>query len=501
MGLPTLRDVTAEFCRRDFYRFVREAWPYVMPGVEFVPGWHIEGICKYLQSLDDSKFWSIIKKIFMPWDVRTLILNIPPGHMKSLLVNVFFPAWVWTRDQRKRFICITHSEVFATRDSLLCRNLVSSEWYTSHFHFQLAEGDQLKTRYSNTNGGFRHAYGLSGMTGDHGDYLLLDDLLSIEDRYSDAEIKTVNDLYDNILPTRLDPRYGKKVLIMQRLGQNDLAGHIRRIGEPAEFLVLPVEYEGEVFKSSIGFKDPRKKKGELLWPQMFDGAWLTRSKATMSDMDVAGQFQQRPSPISGNFWKRDWFKTRMQNTSIIARFISWDTAASIEDTAAYSACVVGEIMDDYRMFIRYVRRGRWIFPELQRNIEEIAVMYKFALKNICVESKSSGQSVMQSLNAGSAIIHRLENELNIDPGQLLKPVNPMNDKNARCQLISNFLEKGMVILPQPDSTNAEWLNLFEEEIFEVPNSAYRDQSDAFSQLVWFVSNYLETALTGRGVIQ
>jgi predicted phage terminase large subunit-like protein len=229
---------------------------------------------------------------------------------------------------------------------------------------------------------------------------------------------------------------------------------------------------------------------------MFDKDWLARSKALMSDMDVAGQFQQRPSPISGNFWKREWFKTRMQNSSILARFISWDTAASIEDTAAYSACVVGEIMSDYRLFIRYVRRGRWIFPQLQWNIEDIAQTYKFALRGIAIESKSSGLSVIQSINSGSQAIHELEMKLGMQPGELLKPVNPTMDKDARCLLVTNFMEKGKVVLPIPDDTNKEWLSFFEDEIFEVPNSAYRDQSDALSQLVWFCSNYLEVAVTG-----
>ena len=485
MSLLTQNDVTAEFCRRDLYRFVVEAFPYVLPGVMFVDGWHIRAICRYLHALEEGKIQS-----------NSLIINIPPGHMKSLLVNVLFPAWVWTRDQRKRFICITHSEAFATRDSLLCRNLVTSEWYTSLFHVVLAAGDQLKTRYSNTRGGYRHAYGLAGMTGDHGDYLLLDDLLDIEDRYSEAEIKTVNDLYDNILPTRIEPRNGKKVLIMQRLAQTDLVGHIQRIGEKAEFLVLPAEYEGEVFKSSIGFADPRKKKGQLLWPEMFNAIWLDKSKLLMSEMDVAGQFQQRPSPISGNVWKREWFANRVQNTSIIARFISWDTAISPEDTADYSAYIVGEITAKYQLFIREAGRGRWIFPELQRKIEEVAVRYKFSLQGIAIESKASGMSVMQSINSGSDALHRLEHELRIDPGTLIMPVNPTQDKRARASLTTNLCEKGMVLLPIPDETNKEWLTAFSEEIFEWPNSPYLDWGDAFSQLIWFTTKWLEVGLTG-----
>jgi predicted phage terminase large subunit-like protein len=145
-----------------------------------------------------------------------------------------------------------------------------------------------------------------------------------------------------------------------------------------------------------------------------------------------------------------------------------------------------------------VRRGRWIFPELQKQIENAAEQYRFALKKVAIESKSSGLSVMQSINNGSPIIHKLENDFRMQPGELLAPVSPTMDKDARCLLVANFMEKGMVLLPKPDETNKDWLNLFEEEIFNVPNSAYRDQSDALSQLIWYVANYLEVGLTGRG---
>jgi phage terminase large subunit-like protein len=503
LTLPTTRDIDAEFCRRDFYRFVREAWPYVMPGVEFVDGWHIKAICKYLQALEGNTLGRLIEKIFHIR--RKLIINIPPGHMKSLLVSVFFPAWIWTRDQRKRFICVTHSETFATRDSLLCRNLISSDWYKSLFHVELAGGDQLKTRYSNTSGGFRHAYGLAGMTGDHGEYLLWDDLLNKEDRYSEAAIKQINDLYDNVLPLCIDPRDGKEVGIMQRLSRNDLTNHIQQIDDNAEFLILPEEYEGEVFVSSIGFKDPRKKKGELLWKEMFGSEWLAKIKKQMSALDVAGQLQQRPSPIEGAIWKREWFAhNRIQNTSIIARLISGDTAESIRNNAAYSAIGVWEITESYHIFLRYVRRGRWEFNDLTWHIEDIAQMYyKFHGNHrdnaflIAIESKSSGTSAMQSLKSSSAIINRIARELGKEPSQIICPINPTVDKDARMFLVQNPMQKGVVHLPIPDASNSEWLPTYEDEIFEAPNSAYRDQADMTSQAISFMQNYLEVALMSQ----
>jgi phage terminase large subunit-like protein len=489
--LPKASDIDAEFCRRDFYRFVTEAFPYVLPGEKFIPGWHIEAKCLYLQSLFEGK---ITKNI--------LVINEPPGHMKSLTVCVFFPAWVWTRNQRMRFISTSHSENFATRDSMLTRDLVQTDWYRTLFHVELREDENQKTRYANTNGGFRHAYGLKGIGGDHADYILADDLLDIEDRYSEAELKFANDVCDTVFPFRIDPHHGKIIHIMQRLNQDDPVGHIKRKGKDAEYLILPAEYEGEVFKSSIGFKDPRKKKGELLWPEMFNAKKLAEFKIDLTETEQAGQLQQRPSPIEGSFWKRSWFeKNRIQNTSILARYISADTAESIKANAAYSAIGVWEVMENYHVFLRYVRRGRWILPELQRNIEDIAQLYKFSLRNIYIESKSSGMAVMQSMNAGSSVIHRLELELGIDPGELLKPVNPTQDKDSRMLLVSNFLEKGVVHLPIPDSTNSEWLPLLEDEVFDVPNSPYRDQADMMSQAVWVLEDYLRVAITGQGATQ
>jgi predicted phage terminase large subunit-like protein len=478
------KEIQRELCQRSFYSFVKLAFPVILPGVPYIDNWHIRVVTGYLQALVEDRV-----------PAKNLVINVPPGSMKSLLTCVLFPAWVWTIDQRKRFLCVTHSENFAQRDALLSRNLIKSDWYKSMFNVELKIDDAKKTAYSNTNGGFRHSYGLKGLTGDHGDFLIIDDPMDIEDRYSEAERKFVLDVYDNVLPSRVDPRNGKKVLIMQRIHEADLVGHIKRINERAQFVILPMEYEGEVFKPLKGLEDPRKKDGTLLWPEMFDQEYVADRKVLMSSMDVAGQYQQRPSPVAGNIFKKEWWISRRSSTDIIARFISWDTAAAVTESAAFSAGIVGEITANYKLYIREVVRGKWDFPQLQHQIEELATKYQFALKNIAIESKSSGLSVIQSLNASSGIIKHIENELQVSPQTLLRPVNPTSDKIARAMLITNFCEKGMVLLPPPDGSNKGWLSTFEDELFTFPNSAYMDQTDAFTQLVWFCSNYLEVGLS------
>ena len=75
----TLAELDAERLRRSLYDFVVDAWVYVEPGTVFVDGWHIRAICQYLQELSEGHIPS-----------NNLLINVPPRHMKSLIVNIFF---------------------------------------------------------------------------------------------------------------------------------------------------------------------------------------------------------------------------------------------------------------------------------------------------------------------------------------------------------------------------------------------------------------------------
>jgi predicted phage terminase large subunit-like protein len=147
------------------------------------------------------------------------------------------------------------------------------------------------------------------------------------------------------------------------------------------------------------------------------------------------------------------------------------------------------------MYLEEAGHARLDFPHLVNMTEQLALKYQYGLKNIAIESKSSGMSVIQALNSGSKIIHTIERELEIEQGQLILPVNPVVDKYARASLQSLWCEKGIVKLPE-HSEATPWLMEFEDELFAFPNGANDDQVDSFSQLCWIASNYLEIALQG-----
>src|ERR1039458_2289652 len=78
----TRLQLEAEKARRQFYEFVRQAWRVLEQETPFVDGMHVHAICEHLQAVSEGR-------------IRNLIINVPPGHGKSLLIDVFWPAWVW----------------------------------------------------------------------------------------------------------------------------------------------------------------------------------------------------------------------------------------------------------------------------------------------------------------------------------------------------------------------------------------------------------------------
>ena len=394
--------------------------------------------------------------------------------MKSLLCNVFFPAWVWTKTPAAKFLHFSYSENLTLRDSVKCRDLIASRWYEERFHIVINKRQDSKDNFQNSYGGYRMCFGTGGsIAGQGGDYLIIDDPLEISKANSKAEREHVNYVYDNAIAGRgNDPKTVKKILIMQRLHDEDLCGHIIERGDPWELLILPAEWENVVrFHSSIGLSDPRTEVNELLWPEHIGRKELDILKLPLSEIGVAGQFQQRPTPLVGAIFKRSWFTERRPSMPCVGRYFSWDTAASIEDTAAYTCGIVGELTPDYRLYIRDVWRKKIEFPQLQYAIEEQAKKYggmkSVVMKDIIVENKSSGISVIQSLKQTSVF------------ADVVMPYTPKGDKIARAYTSAKWAEKGMVLLPTP-SDDVPWLHDFEEELFNFPNAAYKDQVDALS---------------------
>ena len=236
--------------------------------------------------------------------------------------------------------------------------------------------------------------------------------------------------------------------------------------------------------------------GPALWPvhKSLDEVLALRDATPETTWQAT--YQGNPTPPAGTVFKREWWRgqTRFDAadtglvTSCIGRWISWDTGLKDASTNAYTAAVVGELWRDYRLAIRTVWRDRLQFPDLPQKIETLARQFNRdeKLRGIIIEDKASGTSAYQTLLATADIKIK----------KLLIAFMPHGDKEVRGQQAAVHCKNGSVLLPYPGDA-VPWLIDFEDELFDFPASAFKDQVDAFTQLILYTENLLAAGYEAR----
>ena len=460
-----LAETRKQLAEKSLYEFIKQAWHVMEPGKNFVDNWHIEAICEHLEACNRR-------------EITRLIINIPPRHMKSILVNVAFPVWCWLQDPSIQFLSSSYALPLATRDNRKCRLLMQSPWFQTRWglKFKMTGDQNQKQRYENDHSGYRLATSVDGaLTGEGGDIIMIDDPHNVRDAVSAATISAVQNWWDEAMQSRHnDPKTGVFIIIMQRVNENDLTGHIiQNEYEDWDHLCLPAEYEKKTpfpVKSSLGFKDPRTKEGELLWPNRFGKPEIDRLKKVMGSYASAGQLQQRPSPRGGGILKSSWWQPwnikdddgRLLLPEFEYIMQSWDTGFSEKDTASYSARTTWGVFQHkghYNVMILEMWRDRIEYPALRREAKEAYMEWQ--PDSILVEKKASGQSLIQDL--------RMANIPVID-------YTPGRDKVARAHSSSPLLEAGMVWYP-----NRKWAKTVIDKCAAFPAGDGADIVDTCTQ--------------------
>lgn len=259
-----------------------------------------------------------------------------------------------------------------------------------------------------------------------------------------------------------------RIIIMQRLHVNDLAGEMLR-GGGYEHLCLPMEFERRfVCKTSIGFKDPRIHGGELLWPQKCSAESVAEIKKGIgTERGIAAQLQQHPVPHSGAIFKRDaiaFYSSPPKTPTVIT---SWDSTFK-ETGSSYVVGQVWGVSEDHEHYVLLDQiRARMSFSETLLAIRKISHRYPNSCAHL-IEEKANG----------SAIVDMLRDEV-----PSLKPVLPEGGKEARAHAVEGLWSAGRVLLP--DQAIAPWVNDFIQEVLEFPSAINDDQVDAMTQaLTW-----------------
>jgi predicted phage terminase large subunit-like protein len=288
-----------QMCARNLSAFVKYFWPVIEPNTPLYWGWHTQAICDHLQAVTRGK-------------INRLIICLPPGHMKSILINVMWPAWEWVENPSECSLFGSYEESLTFRDAGKFRDIILSEEYQLLFQ-PMWEIDRDSLSYiTNTVHGDRKCYFMTSRkkTGWRGNKVVVDDPLSAEDRY-DKKIKLeVTETYDKVLSTRVNSINSAFVIIMQRLAEDDLVGFIKeKYGDDYTYLILSTEFESKRrCSTSIGFTDPRQHDGELLFPQLYPRRRIEGEKLRLGPVDFAAQHQHEPFLSAGNRFKSEYFR-------------------------------------------------------------------------------------------------------------------------------------------------------------------------------------------------
>jgi predicted phage terminase large subunit-like protein len=453
--------VERELCKRSLAEFAKRAWRVLEPAAELKWGWALDAICMHLEAVTDGR-------------ITRLLMNVPPGSMKSLLTGVIWPAWEWgpRNMPEMRFIGTAHEETLAIRDSRKCRDLIKSEWYQKLWPLELASDLDGKREFGNVRKGVRQARSFTSMTGVRGDRVILDDPSSADAANSEAKLEATRIAFTETLPTRINSEKSAIVVVMQRLNEKDVSGVILSMGLPYVHLCIPMRFEpSRRCTTAIGWSDPRTYEGELMFPERFGEEQVRELEKTLGSYGSAGQLQQRPAPRGGGILKESWFRYYTAQPRLDFRFITADTAQKTGQDNDYSVLQCWARSATGEAVLLDQIRGKWEAPELL--VQSRAFWLKHlntpgpALRSIMVEDKVSGTGLIQTLRR---------------EGVPVVAVQRNKDKISRAHDAAPFIESGNVLLPQ----DAPWLSDLLTEASSFPGGAHDDQLDPMFDAIGYV---------------
>jgi predicted phage terminase large subunit-like protein len=445
--------------RQDLSTFAARCFYDLNPQTELAMNWHLEVIAAKLTAVRQGK-------------IRRLIINLPPRHLKSLMASIAFPAWCLGHDPSAQVLCVSYAEALSNKLARDCRSIILSPWYRRIFPTRLAAHRQAVQEFLTTRQGYRLATSNGGvLTGRGADIILIDDPLKPEEALSDTQRQAANEWFSHTLYSRLNnKRTGAIVVIMQRLHEDDLVGHVLT-QEPWEVISFPaIAEEDEVHKIETILR-PRtfvRRRGEALHPEREPLDTLDRIRQTIGEYNFAGQYQQSPAPLGGGLVKAEWFKyygekDRPESFDRIVQ--SWDTANKATELSDFSVCTTWGVKGK-NLFLLAVFRQRLEYPALKRAVRE--QLCQFGANEVLIEDKASGTQLIQELIA--------------DGCHGVTRYQPTCDKIMRLHAQTALIENGFVHIPE----TAPWLAVYPHELTVFPKGKHDDQVDSTAQFLdWF----------------
>lgn len=444
-------------CEESLIEFSQYVWPVVEPAIPFVRGWVLDAIADHLQAVADGH-------------IRRLLINVPPGATKSLMTDVFFPAWLWGPQNRPhmRFLCAAYSEHLTVRDNMRCRSIITSDRYQALWknRFKVSSDQFTKIKFANDKTGWKLATSVGGIgTGERADIVIVDDPNNPMEMESEAVRETTKMWFTEVLPDRLNNLATSAIIVIQqRTHEEDVSGIALSREMGYTHLMIPMRHDRtrhcttvlarDEKGEEIIWEDPRSEEGELAWPERFPPHIVDEMERDKGPYAFASQYQQIPGPrggsiIKSDFWQ-EWKEKAFPNFEyIVASLDSAYTEKEINDPSALS--IWGLFRDEAnnpKIMLMWAWEDWLQFHDLVERVMMNCIRgpHKsrfgdpcFPVDRLLIESKASGISVYQELSR----LIRGSGDLGIE---LVDPKR-YGDKVARAHGIVHMFSDNMIFAP------------------------------------------------------
>ena len=500
----------------DFSTYI---WPVVEPAIPFVKGWVIEAICEHLEACAYGQ-------------IRRLLINVPPGFTKSLLTDVFFPAWIWGPQNKPhtRFLCAAYSEHLTVRDNMRCRSIIISDRYQRLWkdRFKVATDQFTKIKFANDKTGWKLATSVGGIgTGERADFVIVDDPNNPMEMESEVVRQSTKMWFTEVLPDRLNNQaLSAIIVIQQRTHEEDVSGIAIAREMGYTHLMVPMFHDtGRHCVTVLGYdekgeevtwEDPRTEEDELAWPERFSFNIVKELERDKGEYAFASQYQQIPMPRGGSIIKSDYWQAWKEKSFPGLEYIlaSLDTAYTIKDENDCSALTiwgvfrdgVDEIADSSdilwsprngqtrpyipgrpKIILMEAWQERLQFHDLIEKVIESCIPghspigRSFPVDKLLIESKANGISVAQEL-------YRMFSQTGKIGIELINPTK-YGDKWARVNAIQHLFCDKMIYAPvDPDDPRyfRKWADMVINQCAIFPRGARDDLVDSMSMAMRYL---------------
>lgn len=490
--------------------FVRRYWHVLEPNTPFVDGWALEAICQHLEAVTFG-------------EVTRLLINVPPGFMKSLLTDVFWPAWEWgPMDMAHlRYVAFSYSSSLTERDNDKFGVLLGSPEYQADWGKRVKLRRVGRIEVSNRKHGRKLSSSIGGVgTGERGDRVILDDPHNVKESESEQVRSETVRWFREAMSNRLNnQKTGAIVIIMQRVHEGDVSGVILDDEEMLGYvhLMIPMEFDwervtdsdtSEPIANAMGWIDPRWQpepadcEGELAWPERVPEDEIRKLKRTLGAFAWAGQYQQTPKARGAQIIRsEDWQLWESPD----GRFPPFEyIVASLDSAFAKTPGRKGEAKNDPQaltiwgifrnehgnrriMLIHAWRKHLRLNGTMPpKKSQETVLAYRnrsqkfwglvqwladscdrFKVDKLLIEGKANGSDVADE------ILRQFPRKL-----WSIEMVHPTQDKIARAWAVQATWANGMIYAP-----DREWAQMVIEEMESFPKGTHDDLTDSATQAI------------------